>query len=52
VWDILEQIGLVGFDSNGFGAVLEYDSRNSLRSPTRGQRVIVHNIACRESLGA
>jgi hypothetical protein len=51
VGDILEQIGLVGFDSNGLGAVLEYDSRNSLRNPTRGQRFVVHNIAYRESLG-
>ncbi len=49
--DILEQIGLVGFDSNGIGAVLEYDSRDSLRNPTRGQRFIVHNIAYRDSLG-
>jgi hypothetical protein len=51
VGDILEQIGLVGFDSNGLGAVLEYDSRDSLRNPTRGQRFILHNFAYRERLG-
>lgn len=49
--DLLGQIGLVGFDSNGVGAVLEYDSRDSLRNPTTGQRFVVHNIAYRESLG-
>jgi len=49
--DILGQIGLVGFDSNGVGAVLEYDNRDSLRNPTTGQRFIVHNIAYRKSLG-
>jgi outer membrane protein assembly factor BamA len=51
VGDILEQIGLVGFDSNGIGAVLEYDSRDSLRNPTSGQQFIVHNVAYREALG-
>jgi len=49
--EILGQIGLVGFDSNGVGAVLEYDSRDSLRNPTTGQRFIVQNIAYRKSLG-
>ncbi len=49
--DILEQIGLVGFDSNGVGAVIEYDSRDSLRNPRLGQHFIAHNIAYRESLG-
>lgn len=48
---VLEQIGLVGFDSNGIGAVLEYDTRDNVRNPTRGQRWVAHNIAYRESLG-
>jgi outer membrane protein assembly factor BamA len=51
IGDILEQIGLVGFDSVGVGAVLEYDSRDSQRNPTVGQRLIVNNIAYRERLG-
>jgi len=48
---ILEQVGLVGFDSNGLGLVAEYDTRDSVRNATRGQRFIAHNVAYRESLG-
>ncbi len=48
---ILEQIGLVGFDSNGIGLAVEYDSRDNIRNPHRGQRLSLHNTAYRESLG-
>lgn len=49
--DILEQIGLTGFDSNGLGLYVQYDSRDNQYSPTTGQAFEVHNIAFRESLG-
>ena len=49
--EILEQIGLTGFDSVGLGLVAEYDTRDNLRNPTRGEKFRVHNIAYRESLG-
>lgn len=48
---ILEQVGLVGFDSNGLGLVAEYDTRDNVRNATRGQRFIAHNVAYREALG-
>lgn len=48
---ILEQIGLVGFDSNGLGLVTEFDSRDNRRNPHQGQWFVAHNIAYRESLG-
>jgi hypothetical protein len=48
---ILEQIGLTGFKSNGIGIVLDYDSRDQVRNPQRGQHLVAHNVAYRESLG-
>ena len=48
---VLDQIGLVGFDSNGIGLVAEYDTRDNVRNPTAGQRWSAHNIAYRESFG-
>ncbi len=48
---ILEQIGLTGFQSNGVGLVVDYDSRNNVRNPTRGQHFVTHNVAYREGLG-
>lgn len=48
---ILEQIGLSGFKSNGIGIALDYDSRDNVRNPQRGQHLVAHNVAYRESLG-
>ncbi len=48
---ILDQIGLVGFDSNGLGLVAEFDSRDNRRNPHKGHWFVAHNIAYRESLG-
>ena len=48
---VLEQIGLVGFDSNGLGLAADYDTRDNIRNPTRGRRWVIHNFAYRESLG-
>jgi hypothetical protein len=47
----LETLGLGGFQSNGIGAVVSYDSRDNTRSASKGSQLIVHNIAYRESLG-
>lgn len=49
--DILEQIGLTGFDSNGIGLVAEYDDRDNVRNPSSGQWFEASNLAYRESLG-
>ncbi len=52
IWDgILEQIGLTGFDSNGIGLVLDYDSRDNVRNPQTGDHFVAHNVAYREGLG-
>jgi hypothetical protein len=48
---ILDQIGLTGFRSNGVGLVVDYDSRDQVRSPSRGRHFVAHNVAYRESLG-
>ncbi|GAB3097251.1 BamA/TamA family outer membrane protein [Aestuariicella hydrocarbonica] len=45
------QIGLTGFDSNGIGLVLEYDTRDNVRSSTLGHYFNLNNIAYREGLG-
>jgi hypothetical protein len=49
--EILEKIGLTGFDSVGIGAVVNYDSRDNLNSPSSGFFADANNIAYRESLG-
>lgn len=49
--EILEQIGLTGFQSNGIGLVLDFDSRDNVRNPGRGQHFVGHNVAYREGLG-
>ncbi len=49
--EILEKIGLTGFDSVGIGAVVNYDSRDNLNSPTSGLFADLNNIAYRENLG-
>ncbi len=45
------QVGLTGFDSNGAGLLVEYDVRDNVRNATRGQYLLVSNIAYREWLG-
>jgi hypothetical protein len=49
--DILEQIGLTGFDSTAVGMVLEFDDRDNTRNPRTGSRFVAHNLAYREGLG-
>jgi hypothetical protein len=44
-------LGLTGFDSNGVGAVLTYDSRDNQVSPSRGRMLELSNLAYRRSLG-
>lgn len=48
---ILDILGLGGFQSNGIGAAIYYDSRDNTRSASRGSQFLVHNIAYRERLG-
>ncbi|MFC1765337.1 hypothetical protein ACFL6U_25110 [Planctomycetota bacterium] len=48
---LLEKIGLTGFQSNGLGLYVEYDSRDNQYSPNRGQVFEVHNIAYRRGFG-
>ena len=43
--------GLTGFQSNGIGLVVEYDSRDNHRDPDRGNHFVAHNVAYREGLG-
>ncbi len=49
--EIIDKVGLTGFDSNGVGLVAQYDSRDNQNSPARGQVFEVHNIAYRQSFG-
>ena len=49
--NIMEQIGLTGFDSNGLGLYVQFDSRDNQYSPSTGQSFEVHNVAYREALG-
>jgi len=49
--EILEQLGLTGFDSVGVGLVVNYDSRDNQNSPSSGFFADANNIAYRESLG-
>ncbi len=46
-----DQIGIIGFDSNGVGLVVEYDTRDNSRNATTGSQFEFHNIGYRESLG-
>jgi hypothetical protein len=48
---ILDILGLGGFQSNGLGVALYYDSRDNTRSASRGSQFLAHNIAYREGLG-
>ena len=47
----LQLIGLTGFQSSGLGIYVEYDSRDNIYSPTRGQVFEFHNVAYRETFG-
>ena len=47
---ILDVLGLKGYRSAGLGAVIQYDSRDSEGSPTRGCSLSTHNVAYREWL--
>jgi len=49
--DFLQLIGLTGFDSNGLGLVVEYDTRDNVRNATSGKLLELNNVAYRESLG-
>jgi len=49
--EIIEIIGLTGFDSNGLGLLVQYDSRDNQYSPSSGQAFEAHNVAYREALG-
>ncbi len=49
--DILNRIGLVGFDSVGVGLAAHYDSRDNQNSPTSGHSVEINNLAYRKSFG-
>jgi outer membrane protein assembly factor BamA len=49
--EILDRIGLTGFDSVGAGLVAEYDSRDKIRNPGDGDYLVIHNIAYSKSLG-
>jgi hypothetical protein len=49
--DLLEQIGLSGFQSVGVGLVVEFDDRDNTRNPQRGRHFTAHNLAYREGLG-
>ncbi len=48
---ILDILGLGGFQSNGLGVALYFDSRDNTRSASRGSQFLAHNIAYREGLG-
>lgn len=49
--EILEELGLTGFDSVGIGAVVDYDSRDNQNTPTSGLFLDLNNLAYRRSLG-
>lgn len=49
--EIIESIGLTGFDSNGLGLLVQYDSRDNQYSPSAGQAFEANNVAYREALG-
>lgn len=49
--EIIEQVGLTGFDSNGLGLLVEYDTLDNQNSPSTGSFFNLNNIAYRKSLG-
>jgi hypothetical protein len=48
--DLLNTLGLEGFESAGVGLAINHDSRNIQDAPTRGWMLNGNNIAYRESL--
>ncbi len=48
---VLELTGLTGFDSNGIGLAILYDSLDNQNSPAKGQQLTLHNIAYRKTFG-
>lgn len=48
---VIQQIGLTGFKSNGLGLYTQYDSRDNQYSPSTGQVFEAHNVAYRENFG-
>lgn len=49
--EILQALGLTGFDSVGLGAILAYDDRDNQNAPLSGSHLLLHNFAYRESFG-
>ncbi len=49
--EVLNFIGLDGFESNGLGLTAEYDSRDNINSPSKGSFINLNNLAYRKSLG-
>ncbi|MEH6472680.1 MAG: hypothetical protein V7752_15660, partial [Halopseudomonas sp.] len=49
--EILEQLGLTGFDSNGLGLAVAYDSRDNQNSASEGVNFEFNNVAYRKSFG-
>lgn len=49
--ELINRLGLTGFDSNGIGLLVEHDTRDNQNSPAEGSLFNVNNIAYRESLG-
>jgi len=49
--EILNFIGLKGYNSNGVGITFEYDTRDNINSPAKGSFVNVNNISFRKALG-
>lgn len=47
--DLLDQLGLVGFESQGLGLVLLYDTRDNDFKPTRGWYLNANNLTYQES---
>lgn len=48
---LLDYLGLSGFQSNGLGLAVTYDSRDNTRSASSGSEFKANNIAYREALG-
>ena len=48
---VLNFVGLNGFQSNGVGLTTEYDSRDNMNSPSKGSFINLNNFAFRKALG-
>ena len=49
--EILNRIGLLGFDSIGVGVAAQYDSRDNQNSPSTGHSLEINNLAYRKTFG-